>query len=370
MGSILRIPIVDWEVDWLPSSRVGTVCGVEGVSGRCDVAVGAASGPDAVDGGFEGMLGVGEGGGGVGDGHISDVTILGQRRGEILFHPGALLHVYAALSRPRHDAAHAEGAEGAVFLDEAQGFEVGVELLQPRVFDAPRECGEVVEEALGATFAVGDDAHEIVVDVVRASSSGDVAAANEPGKDLWLDLVLARLVSGFVAHRMFGWRLGLRSFVDEFVDDLSAPAVRRFERVEAVPCLLPLRAVRPPSRKRTCGLFLQRLRPVGVGHGPVSLLFGPCGGSGGGEDELAKQSHETVGGRSTGGGPLHHLVVRVLLRADGTARDEHGGHDGVAGSTCTIEGAGFRGVLANASMPKRIGARHRSRYSSLAGNSW
>ena len=89
----------------------------------------------------------------------------------------------AALSRPRHDAAHAEGAEGAVFLDEAQGLEVGVELLQPRVFDAPRECGEVVEEALGATFALGDDAHEVVVDVVRASSSGDVAAANEPGKE-------------------------------------------------------------------------------------------------------------------------------------------------------------------------------------------
>ena len=142
----------------MPCSCVGSVGVVEGVSGRCDVAVGAASGPDAVDGGFEGMLGVGEGGGGAGDGHISGVTILGQRRGEVLFHPGALLHVYAALSRPRHDAAHAEGAEGAVFLDEAQGFEVGVELLQPRVFDAPRECSEVVEEALGATFALGDDA--------------------------------------------------------------------------------------------------------------------------------------------------------------------------------------------------------------------
>ena len=98
---------------------------------------------------------------------------------KVLLHPGALLHVYAALSRPRHDAAHAEGAEGAVFLDEAQGPEVGVEQLQPRVFDAPRECSEVVEEALGATFALGDDAHEVVVDVVRASSSGDVAAANE-----------------------------------------------------------------------------------------------------------------------------------------------------------------------------------------------
>ena len=214
------------------------------------------------------------------------------------------------------------------------------------MFDAPRECGEVVKEALGATFAVGDDAHKVVVDVVRASSSGDVAAANEPGKDLWLDLVLARLISGFVAHRMFGWCLGLRSFVDEFVDDLSAPAVCRFERVEAVPCLLPLASVRPVESGP--GLFLQRLRPVGVGDGPVSLLFGPCGGSGGGEDELAKQSHETVGGRSTGGGPLHHLVVRVLLRADGTAGDEHGGHDGVAGSTCTIEGA---------RLPRRAGKR-------------
>ena len=73
------VPFFEWEVDWLPSSCVGSVGGVEGVSGRCDVAVGAASGLDAVDGGFEGMLGVDEGGSGVRDGHISGVAILGQR---------------------------------------------------------------------------------------------------------------------------------------------------------------------------------------------------------------------------------------------------------------------------------------------------